>query len=407
MQLSGELTLPQTAAVRRGIRTARALLTVCAAVLLTTEANAVAPTATKVTTSPDISHRAGKGIKFIAPSGAWLSLRPRVMLLYHRDQPEQGKAAHALTLRRARFIIKSGMPTLHLSSKLELAFSSRDLRFSGGHPRQTPVLTWSVAWTQWRDLRVKVGQFKIGYSRQRLISSGNLQMVDRSAVQGEFTLDRDIGVELYSDDLGGLGVLRYVVGVYNGEGRDVYQLSTSPPMVLARLEFLPFGKFDAYKEADLKRHRTPKLVIAVAGAKLDGAARDRGVLGSVPKDGETTDHTMMTADLHAKWRGLSLFVEGHARSSKRAAGLAPGRSGWGVVSTLGWMLPLKRDIELSARFGQITGAPDSAVKDLREIGGGLSWYLSGHANKIQADVTQLSSEGSDDLRFRLQLQVSM
>ncbi len=358
-----------------------------------------------------VTHKPGSGVKLSTQTGGWLSIRPRVMMLYQRDMPEDGPATHALTIRRARVVIKSGYTPLHLSSKLELAFSARDLRVSGGNPRQTPVLTWSVAWERLRDVRIKVGQFKIGYSRQRLISSGDLQLVDRSAVQGEFTLDRDIGVELYSEDLGGLDKIRYVLGVYNGEGRDVYQLSDSPPMMLGRLELMPFGRFDAYKEADLKRHRSPKVAVAVAGAWMSRALRDRGVLGSIPADGGTTDHLMMTADLLAKWRGLSLVVEGHKRASTRHPGSdAPevlGRSGWGVFSTIGWLLPMAQDVELSARTGGIFAANKSSLKDLRETGVGVSWYLSGHANKLQMDVTRLTSDTATDLRFRLQLQVSM
>ncbi len=361
--------------------------------------------------APSVDHRVGSGVRLTSPSGNTLSIRPRVMMLYQRDMPDAGDAVHALTLRRARLVFGHTLKALHLKSKLEIAMSSRDLRFSGGHPRQTPVLTWSVAWQRWRDLRVKVGQFKLGYSRQRVISSGNLQLVDRSAVQGEFTLDRDIGVELFSKDLFGLDLLRYVVGVYNGEGRDVYVLSSSPPLLVARLEVLPFGRFDDYKEADLKRHVRPKLSVGVAGAWMQGALRDRGVLGSAPSDGGTTDHAMMTADLHAKWRGASLAVEAHKRQSTRSPGDAgpevPGRSGWGVVATLGWLLPVQQDVEICGRFGQIHGDAGSALADLRELGGGLSWYLSGHANKLQADVFQITRDTTSEWRARLQFQASL
>lgn len=361
--------------------------------------------------APAISHKIGKGMKIAAPTGSWISLRPRVMMLFQRDMPETGVATQALTVRRARLIVKSGYQPLRLSSKLELAFSSRDLSFSGGHPRRTPVLTWSLQWERWRDLRIKVGQFKIGYSRQRLTSSGDLQLVDRSVVQGEFTLDRDIGVELYSKDLGGLDKLGYVIGVYNGGGRDVYKLSTAAPMVLGRLEFTPLGRFDAYKEADLKRHVRPKLAVAAAAAWLQGATNDRGVLGKPPADGGTTDHALLTADLHAKWRGWSLAIEAHKRDSTRKAGtkapVVAGRSGYGAFGTLGWLLPLQSDVELALRAGAIVADKDSSLTDVQEATVGVSWYLSGHANKLQADVSRLKFGSETEVRVRLQFQASM
>lgn len=370
-----------------------------------------ATTAAPPTGDIRIRHKAGSGLTFTTADGSNFTIRTRVMMLAERDNPETGDARQGLTVRRARVVLQHVSKPLQLESKLELAISPRDLGFSGGVPHNTPALSWSVEWERLRDLHVRIGQFKIGYSRQRVISSGDLQLVDRTLVQSEFNLDRDIGVELYSHDLGGLDRMRYVIGVYNGEGRDVTGLSDSPPLALARFEWLPMGSFDDYKEADIKRTPTPKVSIGVAGAYMPEAARDRGVLGSVPTDGGTTDQTMMTADLHAKWRGLSLSLEGHKRDGKRNPGdkgaVQAARSGWGAVATLGWMLPIEGDFEACARFGVIRGAAGGSLPDLREAGAGLSWYLNGHGNKLQADVISLDQAGTSELRARLQLQVSL
>jgi len=373
----------------------------CGALVLPAAANAVS-----------ISHKAGKGIKLKADDGTWLAIRPRVMMLFQRDTPEGGEAQQALSIRRARVVFKHGYTPLHLNSKLELAMSSRDLRFaSNGHPRQTPILTWSVSWDRFRDARLKVGQFKLGYSRQRVISSGNQQMADRTMVQGEFTLDRDIGAELYSKDLAGLGMLKYVLGAYNGEGRDVYKLGGSPLLYVARVELLPLGLFDDYSEADLKRHPSPKVAIGVGVTQMNDAAKDRGVLGSVPADEGTTDHRMMTADLTAKWRGASLAIEGHARSSTRNPGTKgdpiKARNGWGATATLGYLLPIDHDIELTGRYGRITPSADSSLTKREEMGGGASWYFSGHANKLQLDVFRLTNADTESMRVRLMLQASL
>lgn len=358
-----------------------------------------------------IVHKAGGGLGFTTADGSNLTIRSRVMMLAERGQTGSDDATHGVTVRRARVVLQHTTRPWHLVSKLELAISPRDLGMASNGPRNSPLLSWSVEWERYRDLHLRVGQFKVGYSRQRVISSGDLQMVDRTFVQTEFNLDRDIGVEFYTHDLGGLDRLRYVLGLYNGEGRDLTSPSASPPLALGRLEWLPLGLFDDYKEADLKRTPTPKLSIGVAAAWMPGAARDRGVLGNVPKDGGTTDFAMMTADVHGKWRGLSLSMEAYRRDGTRHpgtdAGLVAARNGWGAAATLGWMLPLAGDFEACARLGVIRGTAGSALPDLREAGGGLSWYFTGHGDKLQADVVHVDRAGTGELRVRLQLQASL
>ena len=62
--------------------------------------------------------------------------------------------------------------------------------------RESPLLSYYLEFDYLRDLTVRVGQYKIPFSRQRVISSGNQQMVDRSIANGEFNLDRDIGIDI-------------------------------------------------------------------------------------------------------------------------------------------------------------------------------------------------------------------
>ena len=58
-----------------------------------------------------------------------------------------------------------------------------------------------------------------------MISSGNLQLVDRSIANREFTLDRDVGIELRSKDFLGKGWFRYFVGVFTGEGHSSFEFN--------------------------------------------------------------------------------------------------------------------------------------------------------------------------------------
>ena len=170
---------------------------------------------------------------------------------------------------------------------------------------KSPLLDWYFHFSQIRDLNLRMGQYKVPYSRQRVVSSGNLQMVDRSLANGEFNLDRDVGMDIRSKDLFGLDMFRYYAGIYMGEGHSSYSEGDLGMMYLARFEMLPMGLYKDYVESDLNRTTTPKMSIGAGFAYVDEAKRDEGIVGSIPSDGGTTDTLNFNADVGFKYSGLS------------------------------------------------------------------------------------------------------
>ena len=70
-----------------------------------------------------------------------------------------------------------------------------------------------------RDLSVRVGQFFVPFDRARTIREFALESVDRALMVRELSLDRDIGVMLFSNDLFGWdGRLAYNLGMFSGDG---------------------------------------------------------------------------------------------------------------------------------------------------------------------------------------------
>src|SRR5690606_27919428 len=120
------------------------------------------------------------------------------------------------------------------------------------------------------------------FSQQRVISSGNQQFVDRSLANEEFNLDRDIGVQVRSDDLGGIGRLKYALGVFLGDARNTFELTRTGALYVGRFAVFPLGIFDDEFEADLERLKRPGLAIGGAYAYHDDAPGDRGVHGARP-----------------------------------------------------------------------------------------------------------------------------
>lgn len=64
---------------------------------------------------------------------------------------------------------------------------------------------------------VRVGQFKVPYSRERLTDSGSLLFADRSVQNLAFRVGRDVGATLYTQ----AGPLVGGLGIFTGGGRDI------------------------------------------------------------------------------------------------------------------------------------------------------------------------------------------
>lgn len=362
----------------------------------------------------------GKGLTFRSQDKAFeIALRLRGQFLYTLlDEPSE-QLAHSFQLRRARVQFGGHAFSVHNKYKVELALSPRDENVRGtAGPTLTPLLDWYAEFDYLRDLNLRVGQYKVPFSRQRVISSGDLQLVDRAIAQSEFNLDRDVGFHLFSSDLGGLKRLKYYAGAWINEGRDASAMRGLDMMYIARVEALPFGMFADYKEADIERTEKPRLSIGLAYAYLDDALRDRGILGSVPADEGTSDVHVMTVDAFFKLRGISLFGEFFLRRASRTPGgavdemgmvipTAPSRDGIGWFVQAGYVLP-GRPVEVAARYSEVRPrGDDSALEREHESTVGVSWYPGGHSYKLQADYGRLWSgsigEGANQGRVQLQL----
>jgi hypothetical protein len=375
-----------------------------------------------------IRFRPGKGLEFVSKDKLFaLTARLRAQLLYtieHDNAAEEDAWQQSLQLRRARMQFAGHVFGKNNKYKIEFAFSPRDSSFRDG-PGTTPLLDWFFDFEHLRDLSVRVGQYKLPYNRQRVVSSGDLQMVDRAMAQGEFNLDRDIGLDLRSKNLFGLDLLRYYAGVYMGVGRESHELDNFDMTYLARLDLLPFGMFEDYSEGDFERSMKPRLSIGAAYAYMAGAPRNRGTQGSVPSDGGTTDLHNITADIVFKLAGLSVTGELYYRTGTREFGDATvvddqgnevpaerenARNGVGWFLQGGYLLP-RLPVDISARYGQIRPVgDDSSLGKRDELGVGAGWYMAEHPMKLQLDYFRLWEEGEigDGVdQIRLQLQASL
>ena len=361
----------------------------------------------------------GQSLQIQAPSSQFqLNAVGRIQVLNTQlTNDVRGNFDNDWSIRRARLLLTGRFLSQHNRFKLELAFSPRDLGITDGRVTRSPALSWYLAFEHFRDLSVRIGQFKVPYNRQRVVSSASMQFVDRSIVNAEFNLDRDIGVQLYSRDLFGSNLLRYALFVGVGEGRDGFQQPDLGLMTIGRIEVLSFGTFSDYSESDLSRQSKPRLAFGFAYSFVDNARGNRGILGDEPVDGGSTDTHNLSVDMIFKWLGFSLQSElmwragsrnppGQTSSTTATPNLEKARNGIGAFVQFGYFW---KHFELAGRYGAIRGIGDTSLNDQNELGSALSTYIWKHAIKVQLDYFRLWSgairQGRDQVRLQLQLMI--
>jgi hypothetical protein len=326
-------------------------------------------------------------------------------------------------VRRARVSLAGHVFGKHYRYKLHVAVAPRDIQLGPNGARYSPIFDAVVELAHLRDFTLSVGQFLVPWDRQRLISSGSFELVERPIAIGEFNVDRDVGVQVGSNDVGGLGYFRYWLGAFNGEGRDPAELQNGGLLYVARLEALPTGdaasRWD-YAEGDLGHAPLPEISLGAGYAYHDSARNDRGVLGSRPSDGGTSSLHLLTFDAVVHWSGVSLMAEIDYRWATRHFGsatepdaegdevpapLAPGRGGHGWFVQAGYVLGGPLPLGFAARYGRVRGSSGSSLGDADEIGVGPSWYASGHDVKLQLEYARRWSgdvgDGTDAVRSQL------
>jgi len=364
----------------------------------------------------------GKGILNIkGENNTWsLKMATRMQLLstfnLENNNGNLGNLSSSALLRRARLKFDGFAYSPKLKYKLELGLSNNDL--SGGSSAtkgaNRMVLDAVVMWNFAGTFEVWYGQTKLPGNIERVISSGNLQFVDRSRLNKEFTLDREFGIQVrHLTKLTDRFVVREKFAVSQGEARNVTIDNNGGHQYTGRIELLPFGLFESkgdYSGGDLKREKTPKLMFSVGYNYIEDAIKDKGGQGKYfggldPKDDASALGAMATdvktgfIDVMYKHKGFSFMGE-YAKRAANNSNLV--RVGDGVNLSAGYLL--KSNWEIATRYTNIS--LENAVEERNEYTLGVSRYVVGHKLKIQSDLSYIDvvgKNGSVGLRFQVDI----
>ncbi|TCK65029.1 phosphate-selective porin O/P [Winogradskyella wandonensis] len=367
----------------------------------------------------------GKGlINFTAKDSSFsVKFAPRFQVRsissWDHDGNQYVSPEHNFIVRRARLKFDGFAYSSKLKYKIELGLSNRDISGANQFNRNTPryildaVIMWNFAgnWELW------AGQTKLPGNVERVVSSANMQLVDRSLLNSRFNIDRDLGIQLrHKTKLGKDFLMREKLSLSQGEGRNVTEGNEGGLQYTARVEFLPFGTFKSkgdYSQSDLKREEKPKLMVGLTYNYNQNAVRERGFAGDymLRTDGTLyeTDQTTVFADAMFKYNGFSFMGEYAKRTADdEIATEADGVTPTGDVVLTGNALNLqagylfKSNYEIAGRYTQTNFESITNRAPERQYTLGVNKFVVGHKLKVQSDISYTTVDGNEDnITFRL------
>lgn len=376
----------------------------------------------------------GKGLGILSPDSLFL------MNIRFRMQNRIGLETSSPTdwqpeviegrVRRLRLRFDGYVYNPKLTYVLQLSFSRGDIDYEdSGFPNI--IRDAMVIYNFNKHFALGIGQTKLPGNRQRVNSSGDLQLPDRSIVNSEFNIDRDFGVQVYYRNA--IKGIAYVLrgAVSSGDGRNFNNAGTSSTVktdiavnglcYTGRIELLPFGEFTNsgdYFEGDLAREPKPKVSIGGGFSNNENAKRSGGQLGKYLYESRDIETTMF--DLLYKHNGWALAGEFLRRYAKNPVTLNPDDAtkeqhvfaGHGQNYQGSYLF--RSNYELVGRYSIVK--PDSDIKllepMLEQYTLGATKYLRGHRVKLQTEFTYAKDtwlEGPEDdheyfiMRFQVEV----
>ena len=344
----------------------------------------------------------GKGLRFESKDGSFgMKFTTRIQPQFNSTlNLEDNTVTNRMRIRRARLKFDGFFIIKNLRYKIEYDVV-------GGYVRDAYI---KYRFAEHFDLWF--GQAKLPGNRERIISSANLEMVDRSLFNLFYTIDRDLGLQLHTDNNIGNWVFlsHWAISAGNGIRNN---FGSSGLDFTGKLEFLPFGKFTKkgdYIGGDIYREETMKIAFAVGADYNMSAYKSMGQIGII-QDSET-DLLLFFGDILLKYRGYSLMIEAGTRNTPNShakvfnsEGETTGAyyTGFGMNFQTGYVF--KKMWEISGRYAFTQPSVDY-YSDISEYAAGVGKYIVGHKFKILADFTYRMQDASDDL-FISRLQVEM
>ena len=237
----------------------------------------------KLSTLPYYSF--GKGIGMTSPDSLFqMNIRFRMQnrVTYIENDGESG--AYDGQIRRLRLRLDGYVGNPKFLYAIQLSFAPGDVGEIKEGENINIIRDAVVFYRPNKHWNISFGQTKLPGNRQRVNSSGGLQLTDRTINNAKFTIDRDFGFQIHNmNEYKDKFSYNLKAAFSTGEGRNVTGKADNGVAVTGKVELLPFGAFTkdgTYFEGDVIREKKPKLMLSGAFQQNNHARRTQGQLGN-------------------------------------------------------------------------------------------------------------------------------
>ena len=341
----------------------------------------------------------GKGLGITSPDSIFqLNIRFRMQnrLTYLNNENED--PAYEALIRRLRLRLDGYVGDPKFIYVIQLSFSPGDVGLLEDESNINIIRDAIVFYRPNQHWNIGFGQTKLPGNRQRINSSGALQLTDRSINNARFNIDRDFGLQVYYlNEMEDKFSYNIKTAISTGEGRNWTKEPDNGLAFTARLELFPFGAFEnngTLFEGDLKREETPKFMISGVFHSNEKARRTQGTIGD--ELFERRDLKSMFIDTVFKYEGWAFQAAFMNRTSKNPITINPENDndlkyayvGQGIDAQLSYLFD--NNYEIIGRYSH--QQPNSRIEDLTpqtdQFSLGLTKYLWEHALKLQTEITK-------------------
>lgn len=366
----------------------------------------------------------GKGLGFTSPDSVYqMNIRFRIQSRGSFVSDEDGEYSIDGQVRRLRLRLDGYVGNPRFTYALQLSFAPGDLGGSLKEGQNINIIRDAVVfYSITKNWSVGFGQTKLPGNRQRVNSSGALQLSDRSINNASFNLDRDFGLHTtYIYQRRNKFSYAFKGAISQGEGRNFTENDDLHLAYTGKVELYPFGSFKKngqYFEGDILYEERPRLMLSGAYQFNSKAKRNSGQQGETLY--EAKDQHAIFADLIFKYRGWSFMTAYMQRYSDNPIAINPDRpgdynyvmAGHGYDIQSSYMLP--RSYELIARYsGQKMQEEIATFKpNAEQYTLGLTKYIWEHAFKFQLEGTYnkykfLNDSQTDNWYVRFQVEMGI
>ena len=365
----------------------------------------------------------GKGLlNYVAADSSFsVKFAPRFQVRYYgtSDFSDDGLAPvdHDFLVRRSRFKFDGWVVHPSIGYKMEFGLSNNDMSGANAFTKNSPryILDAVIKWKFAPGFELWAGQTKLPGNVERVISSANLQLVDRSLLNSKFNIDRDLGIQLrHTTKLGGQFISKEKFAISQGEGRNIATGNEGGLQYTGRVELFPLGGFTKkgeYMGSSTVREEKLKIMAAYTYDFNADASKTRSNMGDYMflMDGSLhqTNITTQFIDLVMKYEGFSLMAEYADRSATNPIAVELDGTETGDIVTVGSAFNMavgyfiSEKIEVAGRYTTLNYADVTGTSPATMYTLGLNKFVVGHKLKVQGDISYSTKNGeSDAIIFR-------